>query len=56
MHDQTTLEAGCAAVSLRLDRLSADVDRIKRRLFLAEVLLSAILCGLIVAIANLLLG
>jgi hypothetical protein len=30
------LEAGYASVSLRLDRLAADVDRIKRRLALAE--------------------
>jgi hypothetical protein len=30
------LEAGYASVSLRLDRLAADVERIKRRLSLAE--------------------
>lgn len=30
------LEAGYASVSLRLDRLAADVDRIKRRLNLVE--------------------
>ena len=28
------LEAGYASVSLRLDRLAVDVDRIKRRLYL----------------------
>lgn len=31
------LEAGYASVSLRLDRLAADVERIKRRLDLADV-------------------
>jgi hypothetical protein len=31
------LEAGYASVSLRLDRLAADVDRIKRRLDLVDV-------------------
>ena len=30
------LEAGCASVSLRLDRLAADVERIKRRLDLVD--------------------
>jgi len=30
------LEAGYASVSLRLDRLAADVDRIKRRLELVD--------------------
>jgi hypothetical protein len=31
------LKAGYASVSLRLDRLAADVDRIKRRLDLVDV-------------------
>lgn len=31
------LEAGYASVSLRLDRLAADVERIKRRIDLVEV-------------------
>jgi hypothetical protein len=31
------LDAGHASVSLRLDRLAADVERVKRRLDLADV-------------------